>query len=236
MRKTESLLFLVGVSAVAALLLTGCAAREAVHPLSAYVIPDFGEKGIETIGLVPISDQTNSEVGVATLLPLLEARAAEETACMFLSKEEILGRAQKKGLRDRYSSLVSDWKTEGEISRDDVVSVGGGSSVDALLFTEIFLWNKEWVTQNTEGTSRSQVGIRTVLMSAETGEKLWEASDEQVMESAYYSPESGIGTHVDAGGMVRSSSIGGVPDPPPIEEVARRVVDALFKVYPGSNN
>ncbi|KPJ58967.1 MAG: hypothetical protein AMJ46_13150 [Latescibacteria bacterium DG_63] len=232
MARRGSLLFLVGVSAIAALVLTGCAAREAVHPLSTYVVPDFRSKAVKTVGLMPISDQTNSEVGMATVLPLLEKRAAEETAYMFLSEEEILGRSQKKGLRDNYTALVSGWKKDSKISKEDVVSVGGGSNVEALLFVEILQWTQEWVNQNTEGTSWSQVGIRTVLVSSETGAKLWEASDEQIMESAYYSPESGIGTHVDAGGMVRSSAVGGVPDPPSIEEVARRVLDALFRVFP----
>jgi hypothetical protein len=232
MMTRASLLFLVGVSAIATLVLTGCAAREAVHPLSTFVIPDFQGRGVKTIGFMPVSDPTNSEVGVATVLPLMEKRAAEVTAYMFLSEEEILGRTQKKGLRDRYTALVSGWRKDSEISKEDVVSVGGASNVEALLFAEIFEWNQEWVNQNTEGTSRSQVGIRAVLVSSENGETLWEVSDEQIMESAYYSPESGIGTHVDVAGMVRSSSAGGVPDPPPIEEVARRVLDALFRVFP----
>jgi hypothetical protein len=236
MKRKEPLLFLVGASVVVALLLLGCAGKEAVHPLSSFVVPDFAKRGVKTVGLMPISDQTNSEIGVATVLPLLEKRAAQETAYMFLSEEEILGRAQKKGLRDQYTALVSGWDMNGAISAPDVVSLGEACSVEAFLFTEIFIWNQEWVNQNVEGTSWSQVGIRTVLVGAKTGQKLWEASDEQTMESAYYSPESGIGTHVDAGGMVRASSIGGVPDPPPIEEVARRVLEALFKVYPGSGS
>jgi hypothetical protein len=232
MRRRTSLLFLVAASAVAALVLFGCAGKEAVHPLTSYCVPDFEAKGVKTIGLMPIGDQTNSDVGVPTVLPLLEKRAAQEADYLFLSEEEILGRSQKKGLRDTYMSLVSGWKKESTISAEDAVSVGQASGVEALLFAEIFKWNKEWVTQNVEGTSRSQVGIRTVLVGCETGEILWEASDEQIMESALYSPESGIGTHVDAGGMVRSSSVGGVPDPPPIEEVARRVLEALFRVFP----
>ncbi len=232
MKRRVSLWLLVGVSIVAALVLTGCAARETVHPISTFVVPDFQSVGVKTIGFMPISDPTNSEVGMATTLPLMEQRAAEVTAYMFLSEEEILGRTQKKGLRDRYTALASGWKTESRISGEDVVSVGSASNVEALLFAEIFKWNQEWVNQNMEGTSQSQVGIRIVLVSSETGKRLLEISDEQIMESAYYSPESGIGTHVDAAGMVRSSSAGNVPDPPPIEEVARRVLDAIFRVFP----
>jgi hypothetical protein len=232
MNRLASLFVLVGLSAVTALLLAGCAAREAVHPLSSYIVPDFSNRSVKVIAFMPLVDREASEAASPTVLPLIEARASQKAAYVFLSQEEIAGRAMKTGRKDEYDRLVLNWKNEKELGKEDVVSLGKAVVADAFLFGEVSLWNKAWVARNTEGTSQTQVGIKLMLVSATTGEKLWEASDEQTLKSAYYNPESGIGTYVDKGGMVRSSSTGGVPDPPPYEEVAKRVLDALFRVFP----
>ena len=232
MNKFASVFVLVGLSAVTALLLAGCAAREAIHPLSSYVVPDFGSRDVKTIALMPMADRGGAQAASPAVLPLLEARVLQKTAYLFLSQEEVAGRAMRTGQKDRYDRLVVNWAKEGQVGKDDVISLGKGVAVEAFLFGEVLLWNKEWIAPNAEGTSQTQVGIKLVLFSATTGEKLWEASDEQTLKSAYYSPQSGIGTHVDKGGMVRQSSTGGVPEPPPYDEVAGRVLDALFRVFP----
>ncbi|MFH0778894.1 MAG: hypothetical protein V2A71_09755 [Candidatus Eisenbacteria bacterium] len=232
MRFRESSVPLVLVLVTATALLAGCVAREAAHPISTYVIPDYSGKAIKTVALIPMGEHVDLPEACAIALPLLEARASAKMAYVFLSEEEALGRAQKKGISDKYLRMVSEWKKEGTINKENVVSVGKDVAVDALLFTEIYLWNKEWVAPNAEGTSNSQVGMKLVLMGTKTGEKLWEAVDEQTTKSAYYSPQSGIGTHVDEAGMVRSSPVGGVPDPPPIEEAVKRALDAIFAMFP----
>lgn len=232
MNRLSSLLVLVGLSAVAALLLSGCAAQEAVHPLSSYVVQDFGNRGIKNIAFMPLAERGGTQAASPIVLPLIEARTFQKTAYIFLSQEEVAGRAMRTGLKEQYDRLVLNWKKGSELGKDDIVSLGKGVAAEAFLFGEVSLWNKEWIQANVEGTSQTQVGIKLMLVSATTGEKLWEASDEQMSKSARYSPQSGIGTYVDEAGMVRQSSTSGVPDPPPFEEVTVRVLDALFRVFP----
>jgi len=232
MSKRSSLPVLAALGTLMVLVLGGCAAREAVHPLSTYVAPDFSSRGIKTIALMPFSDRGTAELGSPTVLPLVEARVFQKTGYLFLSQEEIAGRAMKTNVKDQYDRLTATWKKGEEPGKEDVISMGKVIAADALLCGEVFNWSKQWVAANEEGTSQRQVGIKRVLVSAATGEKIWEASDEQTLKSAYYSPESGIGTYVDSGGMVRQYSTAGVPDPPPYEEVAGRVLDAIFRVFP----
>ena len=118
------------------------------------------------------------------------------------------------------------------MGKADFSGLGKGAAAEAFLFGEVFRWSKEQIAGNVEGASQTQVGIKLMLISTTTGEKIWEASDEQILKSAFYSPISGIGTHVDEAGMVRQSSGASVPEPPPFEEVARRVLDAIFRVFP----
>jgi len=233
MNRTLSSLLFFGLGIVAVFLLSGCAAREAMHPLSSYVVPDFGSKAVKVIAFMPLAEREGTLNASEIVLPLIEARVQQKTAYIFLSQEEVAGRVMRTGLKDRYDRVVAGWKSGGEPAKDDLVALGKGVSADAFLFGNVFVWSKEKVQQNVEGTSDTQVGIRLSLVSSSTGEKLWEASDEQVSKSARYSPQSGIGTHVDQAGMVRQSSAGsGVPDAPPFEEVASRVLDALFRVFP----
>lgn len=232
MSKTSFFFVLVGLSAMMVLLLTGCAAREAVHPLSTYIVPDFGARGVKTIALMPFSDRGTAEPGSPAVLPLVEARTLQKTAYVFLSQEETAGRAMRMAAKDQYDRLTAAWKKGDEPGKEDMISLGKAVAAEALLFGEVFSWNKEWVAPNAEGTSQTQVGVRLMLVSTATGERIWEASDEQILKGAYYNPESGIGAHVDKGGMVRQSSTAGVPDPPPYDEVAGRVLDAIFRVFP----
>lgn len=224
---------LAGVTVAVAFLLAGCAAREAVHPLSSYVAPDFGNKGVKIIAFMPLAEREGAQSASEIVLPLIEARAQQKIAYIFLSQEEMAGRAMRAGNKDQYDRVVAVWKKGSEPAKDDIVSLAKGVGADAFLFGNVFLWSKEKVQPNVEGTSDTQVGIKLSLVSAKSGEKLWEASDEQVSKSARYSPQSGIGTYVDEAGMVRQSSAGtGVPDAPPFEEVAARVLDAILRVLP----
>ncbi|MCX5800320.1 MAG: hypothetical protein NTX17_02905 [Candidatus Eisenbacteria bacterium] len=232
MNKLASLLVLVGLGVVTALFLTGCAAREAVHPLFSYVAPDFGSRGVKTIALMPLVDRGETQKASSIVLPLLEAQALQKSAYIFLSQEEVVGRAMSTGSKEQYDRLVLNWRKQSELGKENVVSLGKGAAAEAFLFGEVFRWSKEQIAGNVEGASQTQVGIKLMLISTTTGEKIWEASDEQMLKSAFYSPISGIGTHVDEAGMVRQSSGASVPEPPPFEEVARRVLDAIFRVFP----
>ncbi len=227
-----SLVVLVSLAVLAALVLTGCASREAMHPISSYVVPDFSVRSVKTIGLIPIAERAGAEGATAKLLPLVEEYASAQVDYVFLSQEQVLGAAQKSGASEAYNALISAWQKGGQMAAEDVTAVGQAAGADALCFVEAYRWSKEWVAPNVEGQSESTVGVRAVLFGASKGEKLWEASDEQTLKSALYSPDSGIGTHVDAGGMVRTSSGAAVPEPPPIEEVAARVVQSIFRVFP----
>jgi hypothetical protein len=216
---------------LASLVLSGCVAREAMHPISSHVVPDY-DRGIRTIGLLPIAERHGAEGATLKLLPAVEQQVAAKTGYVFMAQEQVLGRAQQSGVADEYRALVSAWQADETVSGDGVVAVGKGAGVDALLFIEVYLWAQEWVQPNAEGASTSAVGMKALLYSAKNGEKLWEASDEQTMKSANYSPESGIGVRVDTGGLVRASSASAVPEPPPIEEVVNRVVGATLRVFP----
>jgi hypothetical protein len=223
---------LVAAAAVAGLVLCGCATKQAMHPITTFVVPDFSARTIKIVGLMPIAERAGVEEAGLKLLPVLEGQLATKTAYVFLSQEQVLGAVQKSGVSDRYKTLLSGWRDNGALSAEAAVEVARKAGVDALMFIEVSTWSREYVAANTEGESVSKVGLRAVLVGAKTGEKLWEAFDEQTMQSAHYSPESGIGTYVDEAGMVRSSGGAGVPEPPPIEEVALRAATALFRVLP----
>jgi len=223
---------LVAVAIAAALVLCGCAARQAMHPITTFVVPDYSARAIKTVGLMPIAERAGVQEAGPKLLPVLEAQLATKTAYVFLSQEQVLGSVQKSGVTDRYNKLLSGWRDNGSISAEDAVAVAQKAGTDALMLVEVSTWSREYVPANVEGESVSKVGLKAVLVSGKTGEKLWESYDEQSLQSAHYSPESGIGTYIDQAGMVRSSGKGGVPEPPPIEEVALRVVNDVFRVLP----
>ncbi len=222
----------VVASVVAAFVVCGCATKEAMHPITTFVVPDFSARAIKTVGLMPIAERAGVEEAGLKLLPVLEGQLAAKTAYIFLSQEQVLGAVQKSGVSDRYNKLLSGWRNDGTLSAEDAAAVAQKAGVNALMFVEVSTWSREWVPANTEGESVSKVGLKAVLVSGKTGEKVWESFDEQTLQSAHYSPESGIGTYIDDAGMVRSAGKGGVPEPPPIEEVATRVVRDVFKVLP----
>jgi len=231
MNKQASLVALVGLVAVAALLLTGCAAREATHPLSSYVVPDFSARAVKTIALLPIADRTVSNDASDTVLRFLRPHVSTMTAYRFLSEEDVLGLTQSKNVSGAYNALISGWRKKGDVGTQDAISVGQAVGADALLFTEVYIWIREWVEPNARGASQTQVGIRMLLVSTKNGEKLWEVSDEQVAKSVEYDPGSKIGVHVDDTGRA-TALYGGLPQPPTFDEVVPRVMDAIFKVFP----
>jgi hypothetical protein len=231
MNKLASLVVLVGLIAVAALLLAGCAAKEAAHPLSSYVVPDFSARTVKTIALLPIADRTMSSDASDTVLRFLRQHVSAMTAYRFLSEEDVLGVAQSKNVSDAYNGLISGWRKKGDTGTQDAISVGQAVGADALLFTEVYIWIREWVEPNTKGASQTQIGIKMLLVSSKNGEKLWEAFDEQVVKSVEYDPGSKIGVHVDETGRA-TPLYGGIPQPPTFDEVAPRVMDAIFKVFP----
>jgi hypothetical protein len=231
MNKLVCLVALVGLIAVAALLLVGCAAKEATHPLSSYVVPDFTARAVKTIAILPIADRTVSTDASDTVLRFLRPHVSTMTAYRFLSEEDVLGLAQSKNVSDAYNALLSGWRKKGDIGTQDAISVGQAVGADALLLTEVNIWIREWVEPNTRGASQTQVGIRMLLVSSKNGEKLWEASDEQVVRSIEYDPASKIGVHVDDTGRA-TALYGGIPQPPTFDEVAPRVMEAIFKVFP----
>jgi hypothetical protein len=228
----HSLSVLVSIAVFAALLVCGCATREALHPINTFVVPDYSAMAIRNIGLMPIAERSGVEEAGAKLLPVLEAQLATKTAYVFISQEQVLGAVQKSGTSEQYKRLLSAWQKDGMIPAQDVAEVGKSAGVDALMLIEVTTWSREWVPSNVEGESVSRAGLKAVLVSAKNGEKLWESFDEQTLQSAHYTPQSGIGTYVDDAGMVRTSSTAGVPEPPPIEEVATRVAAAVFRVLP----
>ncbi|MBN1504447.1 MAG: hypothetical protein JW952_05215, partial [Candidatus Eisenbacteria bacterium] len=189
-------------------------------------------RAVKSVGLMPIAERAGVQEAGPKLLPALEGKLATKTAYVFLSQEQVLGAVQKSGVSDTYKRLLSGWRDKAALSAEDAAAVAQKAGVDALMFFEVNTWSREYVPANVEGESESRVGVRAVLLSGKNGEKLWESLDEQTLKSAHYSPESGIGTYVDEAGMVRASGGAGVPEPPPIEEVAARVAAALFKVLP----
>jgi hypothetical protein len=203
-----------------------------MHPITTFVVPDYSARAIKIVGLMPIVERAGVEGASAKLLPVLEGQLATNTAYVFLSQEQVLGAVQKSGISEQYKMLLSTWQKDGAISAQDAAAVGQSAGVDALMLVEVSAWSREWVAANVEGESLAKAGAKAVLVSAKNGEKLWESFDEQTLQSAHYSPQSGIGTYVDDAGMVRTSSTAGVPEPPPIEEVATRVIAAMFRVLP----
>ncbi len=107
----------VVVSTAAALVLCGCAAKQAMHPISTFVVPDFSARAVKTVGLMPLAERAGVQEAEPKLLPVLEGQLAAKASYVFLSQEQVLGAVQKSGVTDRYNKLLSGWRDDGALSR-----------------------------------------------------------------------------------------------------------------------
>jgi hypothetical protein len=155
---------------------------------------------------------------------------------VFISPERFRMILRREKLSDAMDRWKTSWITKHELDAEILRAVHNNTEVDLLLVPLVYLWHKDEADYREEATASStQVGMTLSLVDPASGRIMWEATDENFIESVR-----------TEGGRIQSS-VGGVDRrisgvtvmgkdmyaAPPFENTAVLVVEVLVGAIPG---
>ncbi len=210
------------------------------HPSMVTIDPGFNPNEAGTILVAPfISSITQGEdpnrdserLTNKILWEMLSMRADHT----FLSPEQMRFAVRRSDLGDAYKQFKLGWITKHEADIDFLRSVKEALNVDLMLLPQVYLWFKDEADYREIGTASStQVGVTMTLIDPASGMIVWEATDENFMESVR--TEGGRSRVVSAGWDRRVDGVTATGRDmyaaPPFEDVATLVIEVLVAAIP----
>jgi hypothetical protein len=132
-------------------------------------------------------------------------------------------------MAEDHARLVRTWQKKRTVDENVVERLLAATGYDALIAAEVSRWEEIKLQATQEGTSDTTVGA-AVKLYAKDGTLLWSASKLLTEESVGYLPS--FNTRATESGRAVTTSQGAVPDPPPIDRVAKKVADDLAREMP----
>lgn len=192
------------------------------------VAPNLDDYHIETVAVLAFANTTGDPKADEMGIYLIQSFYGRELYHFIPSVDFALDAARVKMEAD-HARLVRTWEKKRTVDENVVERLLEATGYDALIAAEVNKWEEIKIQANQEGTSDTMVGV-AVKMYAKDGTLLWSASELQTRESVAYLPS--FNTRATESGRAVITSQSAVPDPPPIEQVARQVAEDLAKEMP----
>lgn len=137
--------------------------------------------------------------------------------------------ARRLELGADYERLQRTWQKKRVLDEPVMERVLEATGYDAMVGMEVTRWEEVKLDPSQEGTSDTSVGLE-VMMFALDGTILWSAGEDRTEHSRPYLPS--FNTRSTGSGEATTTAASAVPDPPPIEDVARDVASEVVSTLP----
>jgi hypothetical protein len=217
-----------------AALVVGCQKK---HPVKVYVAPDYDPTVIEKIAVFPFTSSLHhsddpDDIAPKTMDALFRHELDGRSDYGFISPTSVTYAIENAGLTAEAEAFIDGFRTQKKVDRAFLSRCAEHLAAQAVLIGVVDLWQKDEVDyRETAATPSTYVGATITILSLESGEVLFEASDENFLEGVE-SDASTRGVQTSGLGAVRSdpgSNVYAAPDP---QEVAQKVVAALVSSIP----
>jgi len=143
---------------------------------------------------------------------------------------EAFGRdAKRLNVEDDYDRLQRTWQKKRVLDEPVMERVLAATGYDAVVAMEVNRWEEVKLDPTQEGTSDTSVGFEATMIASD-GTILWSAGEDHTEHSRPYLPS--FNTRSTSKGEAATTAVSAVPDPPPIETVARNVANAVVATLP----
>lgn len=209
----------------------GCGKK---HPVKVYVDPAMKEGSFSKIAVLHFTstvhhsddpDEEAPRLMDQLFLPELDTRQDYQ----FIAPKSVAYALEREGLSSDLDAFIETWKTEQHADTEFLVGLSRVLQVDAILIGVVDLWQKDEVDYRENASPATYVGATISVVGVEDGKVLFQASDEDFLETA----RSEERTVMTSGlGSVQNDPGARVYRAPEFEEVAVKVCRALVSSIP----
>jgi hypothetical protein len=211
--------------------LVGCKASQGGGQgasIKADLAPNLGDYQVTRVAILGIANTAGDEEALQIADYVVQALMTTGMY-QFATPEDFERDAKRLAVSEDYERLLRTWQKKRLLDEPVMERVLEKTGYDALIAMEVTRWEEVKLEPSQEGTSDTSVGL-DVSMFAIDGTPLWSASDDRTVESRPYLPS--FNTRATSSGEAATTATSAVPDPPPIEQVAREVANDVVATLP----
>jgi hypothetical protein len=187
--------------------------------------------GVRSVAMLSLANTTAKPTATPLVMGMIERELKREARHVYFTWDEARAEAVRRDAGEEYGRLTASWQKARALSAEQLASFGRKLGVQAVLVGEISRWDTRKLAFNEEGNSTTDVAISLELYATRDGKTIWSAKDSRSEKSVYYSPGD-QNVKYDATGRAQSNTSRLAPEPPPVEDVAKKVVAAVAAAVP----
>jgi hypothetical protein len=215
------------------MLVVGCGKK---HPVKLYVDPSIKEGSIEKIAVFPFASSLHhtddpDKVAPQTMDQLFREELDTRRDYKFMSPSSVTYALQGEGMAGHAEIFVDDWRKFQRADKGFLTRLSQALQVDAVLIGVVDLWQQDEADYRENTSSTTYVGATVTILSTSDGSILFQASDEDYLESARTETTDRTVSRTAAGSVRRDPGAKVYKAPEP-KEVAIKVVKALVSSLP----
>lgn len=222
----------------------GCSKKSAGSSaaLRVYTAPQWPELEVKSLAYLGARNTSGQATALEQASRLIAAEIrGSQSDYIVLGDATVEERAAAAGKGELLEKVRRVWQSDQLVDQFLAKELCETLGVDGLLVAELSDWTEYRIDPVQEGTSWSRVGVGLYVYSGKTGLLVWGADRTLRKDSLPYRPTGGDAEL--AGAKVGSTSerekeerrenrLNNVPEPPPIEEVAREVMAEVLGGLP----
>lgn len=207
------------------------------HPVKVFVDPSMKDGTVEKVAVLPFTSSLHrsddpDDIASKTMDELFLGQLESRKDYKFSSPQSVSYVIDKAGLGEAAAKFADDWRKHQQVDTVFLSKLSKELQVDGVLIGVVDVWQKDEVDyREASGTPTTYVGATVTLLGVNSGAILFQASDEDFLESAT-SEASDRGVKTSTLGAVRSDSGGRIYKAPRHQDVAIKVVRALVASLP----
>ncbi len=206
------------------------------HPVKVRVSPEMKKGEVASIAIFPFTSAVGQSDDPDNRAPRVFEKfffedLSARTDYKFITPRTVSYAAEREGVTKRQEEFLRKWPTSQEPDMEFLKSISGVLKCDAFLIGTIDLWQKDEADYQENAAGATYVGATITVIDAATGKTLFQASDEDYLES--------IGTETGDRRLVVGKSGNVYKDfgermykAPPFEDVVVKVAKALASSLP----
>jgi hypothetical protein len=225
---------LIGIMVLLAAYLVGCGGR--THPVKVYVDESFTAGTDGKIAVFPFSSAVSSAQDPNRLAPrvfdqLFRAELDKRGDYNWVAPGSVEYALSQGGLEQEAERFVDEWRKTRQANKEFLAQIGQALQVEGVLIGVVELWQQDEVDPRENAAAATYVGATVTIFGVEDGAVLFEASDEDMLESAR-SEDRDSQIIRSGSGQIYSDPTGSLYKAPPLDEVAVKVAEALARSIP----
>ena len=196
----------------------------------ALVAPNFGEYGIVSIGMAPVSSFDHNEANEREFRNAVETGVGTLEGYKLQQTSWFIDGVRKAGATTALAALEKSALAGVPSDTAAIAALKGKVQVDAILFSRLGTWTRQVVDVNTRGQSFTQVGADFALVALKDGAVVWRGNFLEKGDGPYNDPNTAEVTERDATG--NSTARQAQLEPPSYREVLEKLVNRVRGTLP----